>query len=69
MIENVYPNFFGKISAPLVKPEEVIARSDTVFAALPHGVGEPYAKACLEKGIDFIDLSADYRFDDDEDTF
>ncbi|GHU64082.1 N-acetyl-gamma-glutamyl-phosphate reductase [Spirochaetia bacterium] len=69
MIENVYPNFFGKISAPLVKPEEVIARSDAVFAALPHGVGEAYAKACVEKGIDFIDLSADYRFDDDEDTF
>jgi N-acetyl-gamma-glutamyl-phosphate reductase len=53
----------------LVKPEEVIARSDAVFAALPHGVGEVYAKACVEKGIDFIDLSADYRFDDDEDTF
>jgi N-acetyl-gamma-glutamyl-phosphate reductase len=69
MIENVYPNFFGKISAPLVKPEEVISRSGLVFAALPHGVGEPYAKACVEKGIDFIDLSADYRFDDDEDTF
>ncbi|AEF82325.1 N-acetyl-gamma-glutamyl-phosphate reductase [Leadbettera azotonutricia] len=69
MIENIYPNFFGKISAPLVKPEEVIARSDAVFAALPHGVGEPYAKACVEKGVDFIDLSADYRFDDDEDTF
>ena len=68
-IENIYPNFLGKISDPLVKPEEVIAASDVVFAALPHGVGEPYAKACLEKGIHFIDLSADYRFDHDEDTF
>jgi N-acetyl-gamma-glutamyl-phosphate reductase len=68
-IEEVYPNFLGKVSCPLVKPEEVIAASDVVFAALPHGVGEPYAKACLEKGISFIDLSADFRFDNDEATF
>jgi len=68
-IENVYPNFLGKISCPLLKPEEVIAASDVVFAALPHGVGEPYAKACLEKGVSFIDLSADFRFDNDEETF
>ena len=68
-IENVYPNLFGKISSPLVKPEEVVAASDLVFAALPHGVGESYARACLERGISFIDLSADFRFGDDEETF
>jgi N-acetyl-gamma-glutamyl-phosphate reductase len=68
-IESVYPNFLGKISASLVKPEEAVAMSDVVFAALPHGVGEPYAASCVEKGISFIDLSADYRFDDDEATF
>jgi N-acetyl-gamma-glutamyl-phosphate reductase len=74
-IESIYPNFYGKISAlsagggPLIKPEEVIAKSDVVFAALPSGVGEPYAKACMEKKIPYIDLSADFRFDDDEATF
>ena len=68
-IENVYPNFLGKISSLLLKPEEVVAASDLVFAALPHGVGEPYAKACIEKGISFIDLSADFRFGSDEETF
>jgi N-acetyl-gamma-glutamyl-phosphate reductase len=68
-IERVYPNFLGKVSAPLEKPEAVIAAADLVFAALPHGVGEPYARLCLERGVPFIDLSADYRFDDDEATF
>jgi len=68
-IENVYPNFLGKISCPLVKPEEVVKASDVVFAALPHGVGEDFAKACLEKKVSFIDLSADFRFDEDEETF
>jgi N-acetyl-gamma-glutamyl-phosphate reductase len=68
-IENVYPNFLGKVSASLIKPEELVAASDLVFAALPHGVGEAYARSCMEKGIHFIDLSADFRFDDDEETF
>ena len=53
----------------LVKPEEVVAASDVVFAALPHGVGEPFAALCVEKNIPFIDLSADFRFGDDEATF
>ena len=68
-IENIYLNFQGKIAGPLEKPERVIAASGVVFAALPHGVGEPYAKACMEKGVPFIDLSADFRFDDDEAAF
>ena len=64
--EDVYPNVLGRISAPLVKAEDVIAAAGIVFAALPHGVGEQYAKACVEKGIPFIDLSADFRFGEDE---
>jgi N-acetyl-gamma-glutamyl-phosphate reductase len=67
-IEDIYPNFLGKISAPLVKPEAALD-ADVVFAALPHGVGEPYAKTCIERGIPFIDLSADFRFGDDDPTF
>ena len=68
-IENVYPNFLETVSSPLVTPEEVIAASDLVFLALPHAVGEPYVKACFDKGISCIDLSADFRFDDDEESF
>jgi N-acetyl-gamma-glutamyl-phosphate reductase len=68
-IEHIYPNFLGKIEAALVKPEEVVSRSQVVFAALPHGVGEPFAKDCVERGIPFIDLSADFRFGHDQETF
>jgi N-acetyl-gamma-glutamyl-phosphate reductase len=68
-IEDVYPNFFDRITLPLVDAERVLAAADVVFAALPHGVGEQYAKTCVEKGIPFIDLSADFRFDDDEATY
>ena len=68
-IENIYPNFLGKIAAPLVKAEEAVNSADVVFAALPHGVGEQYAQACIEKKIPFIDLSADFRFGDDENCY
>jgi N-acetyl-gamma-glutamyl-phosphate reductase len=64
--EDVYPNVRGRISAPLVKAEEVVSSADVVFAALPHGIGEDYARTCSEKGVPFIDLSADFRFGDDE---
>ena len=64
--EDIYPNFLGRVSASLLKAEDVIAASDVVFSALPHAVGEPFAAACMERKIHFIDLSADFRFDDDE---
>ena len=67
--EDVYPNVRGRITAPLVKAGEVIAAADVVFSALPHGAGEQYAQACAEKSVPFIDLSADFRFGDDEAAF
>ena len=69
MIEEIYPNFLGIVSGRLLKAEDVIASSDVVFSALPHAVGEPYAAACMEKGVHYIDLSADFRFDDDEEVY
>jgi len=68
-IEEVYPNFLGRISCKLQKAENVINSSDVVFAALPHGVGEKYALDCIKKNIHFIDLSADFRFDADETVY
>ncbi|MDR1306889.1 MAG: N-acetyl-gamma-glutamyl-phosphate reductase [Treponema sp.] len=73
-ITGIYPNFweaaktgsdkFG--SGILETPESLIRRSDIVFGALPAGTGEAYAKASLDRGVSYIDLSADFRFDEDE---
>ncbi|MDR2517569.1 MAG: N-acetyl-gamma-glutamyl-phosphate reductase [Spirochaetaceae bacterium] len=68
-MENQYLNFQTAVSASLESPAKVIEKSGVVFAALPHGAGESYAQAAVKAGVSFIDLSADYRFDDDEDTF
>jgi N-acetyl-gamma-glutamyl-phosphate reductase len=68
-IEEVYPNFLSRLSVTLDKAETVIQQSAVVFSALPHGVGEEYGKRCVEKGIPFIDISADFRFGEDEETY
>jgi N-acetyl-gamma-glutamyl-phosphate reductase len=68
-IADIYPNFLGCAGAVLQNAERVIADADVVFAALPHGVGEDFAAECFNKGKPYIDLSADFRFDDDEDTY
>ncbi|MFP3091266.1 N-acetyl-gamma-glutamyl-phosphate reductase [Treponema sp. TIM-1] len=68
-IEAVYPNFLKRVSVTLDKAEEVVKNSGVVFSALPAGAGEDYGKLCMEKGVPFIDISADFRFGDDEETY
>ncbi|MDR2808918.1 MAG: N-acetyl-gamma-glutamyl-phosphate reductase [Spirochaetaceae bacterium] len=68
-IEQIYPHFLKLLSAPLKEAEDVIAESALVFAALPTGVGEEYARLCFDKGVPYIDLSADFRFGGDEQTY
>jgi N-acetyl-gamma-glutamyl-phosphate reductase len=72
-IVDVYPNLRGllkgKTDGILVDADSVVEESDVVFTALPHGVAEKYAVACIEKGKKLVDLSADFRFDEDEATF
>ncbi|MDR1868268.1 MAG: N-acetyl-gamma-glutamyl-phosphate reductase [Treponema sp.] len=64
--EQVYPHFLKKISARLTNAAEVINHSDVVFSSLPAGLSEEYAQLAAEKGIPCIDMSADFRFGDDE---
>ncbi len=72
-IVDIYPNLRGllrgKTDGTLGEADAVVEASDVVFTALPHGVAEKYAAMCVEKGKKLIDLSADFRFDEDEETF
>ncbi len=66
-LSEVYPNFYGISDMVLENEDAVIGKSDVVFASLPHGLSEPIAKKCIEKGVKFIDLGADFRLTDEED--
>jgi len=68
-VADVYPGFLERVSFPLGKAADVVAGADVVFSALPHGLGEQNAGACVARGVPYIDLSADFRFGDDEATF
>lgn len=63
-LAEVYPNL-NEIT-PLVceAADEVIRKSDVVFATLPHGLSQDTAAACAAQGKKFIDLGADFRLDD-----
>lgn len=64
-LSDVYPSYLGACDALLGTQEEVVAASDVVFAALPHGLSQPLAKACKDAGRVFIDFGADFRLRDE----
>lgn len=64
-ISEVYPSLAEICDLSLVDEDTVVAASDVVFAALPHGLSEALAKKCLDKNRLFIDLGADFRLSDE----
>lgn len=60
-LSEVYPNMAGFFDNILTTQQDVINKSDVVFASLPHGLSQEIAKECAEKGKMFIDLGADFR--------
>ncbi len=72
-IENVYQNIIGQLDSKcdgkLLTADEVKEKSDIIFTALPHGIAEQYADYCIKNGKKIIDLSADFRYGTDEETF
>ncbi|MDD4834808.1 MAG: N-acetyl-gamma-glutamyl-phosphate reductase [Lutispora sp.] len=65
-IDSIYGNLNKISSLMCTNPEKVIASSDLVFTALPHGLSEEIAEKCLEKDKICIDLGADFRLKDEE---
>ena len=46
--------------------EQVVEKSDVIFAALPHGLSQELAAKCWAAGKVFIDLGADFRLESEE---
>lgn len=63
-LADVYPSLNEVTSLLCTTADEVIEKSDVVFAALPHGLSQDTAAACAAQGKKFIDLGADFRLDD-----
>lgn len=66
-ISELYPGFYQICDMVFVEEEEVIAKSDVIFASLPHGLSELIARKCYDAGKKIIDLGADFRLEDEAD--
>jgi len=65
-ISTIYPNFAGICETTLAGADAAADNCDVVFAALPHGLSQPLAARCADRGALFIDLGADFRLDSAE---
>ena len=74
-LDAVYPSLYslskraGGQELALESSDSVIEASEVLFSCLPHGYAEKAAERCLSRGGLFIDISADFRFGDDEATY
>lgn len=66
-LSDIYPAYTGLCDMVCTDQDEVIEKSDVIFAALPHGLSQELAQSCHNKGKAFIDLGADFRLEDEAD--
>ncbi len=65
-ISDVYPSYRNLEDMVCGTQAEVVAESDVIFAALPHGLSQELAMDCKNSGKKFIDLGADFRLESEE---
>ena len=69
-ITDIYPNLADclneKTDGTLLSADEAKSACDVLFTALPNGLAEEYAYYCVKNGKKLIDLSADFRFHNEE---
>lgn len=67
-IAELYPQLLGECDLScqtLDDLDKVLGKVDLVFLALPHGIALNYVPKILAAGKKIVDLSADYRFNDE----
>jgi len=63
-VDACWPQFAGLLpDLRFGDEDEVIAASDVLFCATPHGATAPIVRRAVDAGIAVIDLSADFRLD------
>ncbi len=65
-LSQVYPAYYRLCDMVCGTQEEVVEKSDVIFAALPHGLSQDLAARCWEQGKTFIDMGADFRLREED---
>ncbi len=66
-LSDVYPAYYGLCDMICTGEDEVLEKSDVVFAALPAGLSQDLAQKCAQAGRTLIDMGADFRLEREED--
>ena len=66
-LSEIYPAYFHLCDMECGGQDDVVAKSDVIFAALPHGLSQELAEQCYKNGKVFIDLGADFRLEEESD--
>lgn len=66
-ISEVYPAYYSLNDMVCENADDVVEKSEVIFAALPHGLSQELAKICFDKDKIFIDLGADFRLESEDD--
>ena len=65
-LSDVYPAYYQLCDMVCGTQEEVVEKSDVIFAALPHGLSQELGVQCYALGKTFIDMGADFRLESEE---
>ena len=65
-LSDVYPAYYQLCDMVCGTQEEVVEKSDVIFAALPHGLSQELGAQCYALGKTFIDMGADFRLESEE---
>ncbi|PKM84186.1 MAG: N-acetyl-gamma-glutamyl-phosphate reductase [Firmicutes bacterium HGW-Firmicutes-11] len=66
-ISEIYPGLRAGLSMELSDgPEAFLSDCDVMFASLPHGLSQDIAKKCVNAGVFFVDLGADFRLESED---
>jgi N-acetyl-gamma-glutamyl-phosphate reductase len=66
-INSIYKNFINKTDLVCETMDDVLAKAEIIFTALPHGLSEEIAAKCISEGKVCIDLGADFRLSNEDD--
>ena len=65
-LSQIYPAYYQICDMVCGTQEEVVEKSDVIFAALPHGLSQELGAQCYSLGKTFIDMGADFRLESEE---
>ncbi len=65
-LSEVYPSYRNLCDMECKNADDVVEKSDVIFAALPHGLSQELAATCDKAGKAFIDLGADFRLESED---